>query len=212
MGLRVQKNIIFISPITLLKKVFAFCYQMHTSTAVRDENLDQVELALRFWEIVLTSIEELGILKEELVKRQLLTNKKIGVSGTSMGGITTLGGLTTYRWIDAAAIMMGAPGFVELAKAQIENFESQGFELPQTAEEKSSLFENLAMLDITKNPAALNKRPIHFWHGKKDIVVPYEPTWNFYQSIKEDYKDSPRTTFIYNGSGSWPCCIKTGNA
>lgn len=158
---------------------------------LRDENLDQVELALRFWEIVLTSIEELGILKEELVKRQLLTNRKIGISGTSMGGITTLGGLTTYKWIDAATIMMGAPDFVELAKAQIENFESQGFELPLTAEEKSSLFDSLAMLDITKMPESLNRRPIHFWHGMKDIVVPYEPTWNFYKSIKEDYKDCP---------------------
>ena len=158
---------------------------------VRNEDLDQVQLGLRFWEIVLTSIEELGIIQEELVNRQLLSNGRIGVSGTSMGGITSLGALRTYDWIDAAAIMMGAAGFVDLAKEQIGNFESQGFEIPLTAEEKDSFYENLAMFDITKKPTLLDKRPIHFWHGMKDIVVPYKPTWNFYESIRDDYKDVP---------------------
>jgi len=157
----------------------------------REENLDIVQLGLRFWEVVLTSIEELGMIREELFKRKLLTTKKIGVSGTSLGGITSLGMLATYDWIDAAAIMMGAPGFVELAKNQISSFEKDGFEVPHTEKEKSLLFDDLSMLDLTIYPTLLDKRPIHFWHGKKDVVVPFGPTYKFYESIKADYSDVP---------------------
>ena len=39
-------------------------------------------------------------------------------------GLRHLVHLTIYDWIDTAAVMMGAPGFVELAKAQIEEFEA----------------------------------------------------------------------------------------
>ena len=75
------------------------------------------------------------------MKRKLVTTEKIGVGGTSMGGITTLGCLKIYDWIDTAAVMMGAPGFVELAKAQIRQFERDGFKLPVTEEEREQLFE-----------------------------------------------------------------------
>ena len=57
----------------------------------REEDLDEVQLSLRFWEIVLTSIEEVSFMREELMQRGLHTTGKIGLGGTSMGGITTLG-------------------------------------------------------------------------------------------------------------------------
>ena len=164
---------------------------------VREENLDEVELSLRFWEIVLTSIEELALIRKELKNRNLLTTSKIGVSGTSMGGITTLGALKMYEWIDAAAVMMGAAGFVELAKAQIKHFESEGFKLPVTKKEKEKLFTDLAVFDITRNQSVLNQRPLFFWHGKNDPVVPYRPAYKFYESVKADYADVPdRLSFV----------------
>ena len=165
----------------------------------REENLDEVQLSLRFWEIVLTSIEEVSFIREELVQRGLHTTGKIGLAGTSMGGITTLGCLTVYDWVDAAAVMMGAPGFVQLAKAQMSEFERRGFKLPVTDEEKKKLLTTLSTFDLTKHPSALNKRPIYFWHGKQDTVVPYEPTYNFYKAVKKDYADVPeRIEFVSN--------------
>ena len=133
---------------------------------VREEKIDEVELALRFWEVVLTSIEELALIRKELNDRNLLSSAKIGVAGTSMGGITTLGALKMYEWIDVAAVMMGAAGFVELAKAQIKQFESEGFKLPVTKKGKEKLFTDLAVFDITKSQSVLNKRPLFFWHGQ----------------------------------------------
>ena len=164
---------------------------------VRDQNLDEAELSLRFWEIVMTSIEEVNVLQDELKERGLVTTEKISVGGTSMGGITTLGSLAIYEWVDAAIVMMGAPGFVELSKAQISQVEAKGFKLPITEEEKHQLFNQLSMFDLTKNPSALNGRPVYFWHGKNDPVVPYAPTYAFYESIKEAYEGQPgRLVFV----------------
>ncbi|MEK4406616.1 prolyl oligopeptidase family serine peptidase [Sporosarcina sp. FSL K6-6792] len=163
----------------------------------REDNLDEVQLSLRFWEIVLTSIEEVSVIREELVQRGLLTTGKIGLGGTSMGGITTLGCLAVYDWVDVAAVMMGAPGFVQLAKAQMSEFERRGFTLPVTEDEKKKLLATLSTFDLTKHPSALNNRPVYFWHGKQDAVVPYEPTHNFYQAIKKEYATEPeRIEFV----------------
>lgn len=155
---------------------------------VRDERLDEVQLSLRFWEIVLTSIEEMTVLHRELQERGVT---KIGMGGTSMGGITTLGCLTAYPWIDVAAVMMGAPGYVELAKAQMSQFERRGFKLPITDEERKSLLDTLAIFDMTKQRKKLNNRPVYFWHGENDTTVPFEPTFNFYNAAKKDYMDAP---------------------
>lgn len=157
---------------------------------VRAEELDEVQLSLRFWEIVLTSLEEVGVLKDELANRGLPA-AKIGLGGTSMGGITTLGCLTLYGWIDAAAVMMGAPNYVQLAKAQMAQFERGGFKLPITDEERRNLLDTLARFDLTKHRPALAKRPVFFWHGRNDTTVPYEPTFNFYNAVKLDYADHP---------------------
>lgn len=157
----------------------------------RSEKLDDIEKALRFWEVVLTSIEELEVIHKELRSRRLVTDQKIGVGGTSMGAITTLGALTQYEWIDTAVSMMGAPGFVELAKAQIGRFEDDGFKLPISEEEKESILNKLSDFDLTKNPVSLANRPVFFWHGKIDPVVPYKPTYTFSNDVQKDYIDVP---------------------
>jgi fermentation-respiration switch protein FrsA (DUF1100 family) len=158
----------------------------------RSEEVDDVQITLRFWEIVLTSLEELKVLKEETVKRGYASEGKIGVAGTSMGGITTLGALKLYPWINAAAVMMGAPGYVQLAKAQIKQYESRGFKLPMTAEEREKIFAALEYVDLTKHLQTLNQRPLFFWHGEQDPTVPFEPTYNFYEAIREDYQEVPK--------------------
>lgn len=169
----------------------------------RAENLDEVELALRFWEVVLTSIEDLHVIHAELEVRNLIGHQKIGVGGTSMGGITTFGSLTVYDWIDTAVSMMGAPGYVALANAQITRFEEDGFKLPISTEEKEAVLNKLSTFDLTKDPSLLNKRPIYMWHGKSDRVVPYKPTHAFYTQVKNEYVDVPeRISFVTDAVAS----------
>lgn len=163
----------------------------------RAQKLDEVELALRFWEIVITNIEELNVLRETLLEKGLISTEKIGVGGTSMGGITTLGSLKIYDWISSATVMMGAPGFVALANAQIQQFQKKGFELPVSKEEQDQLVAHLSYFDLTKDPSALNGRPVYFWHGKNDPVVPYAPTYAFYKKTKELYAEN-EADFVFD--------------
>jgi uncharacterized protein len=156
----------------------------------REEALDEVQLSLRFWEIVLTSIEEMTYIIDEAEGRQLIQGE-IGIAGTSMGGITALGAMVANPQIQTAAIMMGSANYVQLAEAQMHQFESRGFKLPLTAEERERMLSTLSRFDGSKNREAFHKRPLFFWHGEQDQVVPFEPTFKLYQALKEDYADVP---------------------
>ncbi|WP_019412714.1 prolyl oligopeptidase family serine peptidase [Paenisporosarcina sp. TG20] len=159
----------------------------------RQESLDEVEMSLRFWDIVLTSIEEVTILRNELTTKNLINEQtKIGLGGTSMGGIETLGCLNVYPWIDSAIVMMGSPSYVNLAKAQMTQYEARGFDLAITDVERKEMLETLRKFDITLNPRALNGRPVFFWHGVQDTVVPYEPTFNYFNALKKLYVHEPQ--------------------
>lgn len=155
----------------------------------REEDQDAIQLSLRFWEIVLTSIEEIGII-HRMAKEKHLVEGEPAVAGTSMGGITTLGALTIYPWISSAAVMMGAANYVELANAQMTQFESRGFTLPITAEERANMLATLAQFDGTKKMANFNDRPVLFWHGEQDVIVPFAPTFEFYKKLKASYGDA----------------------
>lgn len=158
----------------------------------RDEHLDPVQLSLRFWEIVLTNIEEVETIYHALQEKGIIQEgTKIGLSGTSMGAITTLGCLTVYPWIDVAAVMMGTPNYVDLAKVQIEQVEAMGLPLPLSEEELAHLYRTLAYFEISSHPEKLAGRPVFFWHGKKDQMVPYAPAHAFYEAMKEQYADAP---------------------
>lgn len=156
----------------------------------RSEGLDDVQISLRFWEIVLTSIEELTFLHEELHKQNLVKGE-VGVGGTSMGGITTMGAMTIYPWIQAAAVMMGAGNYVELAQAQMTQYESRGFQLPISEQEREKMFATLAMFDSVKHQSKFNNRPIYFWHGEQDVTVPFEPTYRLFKKLKIQYEAVP---------------------
>src|SRR5699024_11752978 len=79
------------------------------------------------------------------------------------------------------------PNFVELATNQLLELEEQGFEVPVSETERAQLFEQLSYFDITKHPETLNGRPVFMWHGKKDIVVPFQPTYAFYEAQQSQY-------------------------
>lgn len=157
----------------------------------RNDGRHSEELIYEFWEIVLQSIRELDIIKEELSRRKLITSQ-IGVVGTSMGGITTFGALTQYDWIKAAVSLMGSPSYEQLAREQIVSLEKAEMTIPFSKEELENMYATLRTYDISIQPDLLGKRPLLIWHGKQDKVVPFQPTYDFYQKIKPDYHKSPK--------------------
>ncbi|MEC1288972.1 alpha/beta fold hydrolase [Bacillus mojavensis] len=163
----------------------------------RGEHIAVEKLAGYFWDIVLNEIEELDVLKSHFEKEGLIDGGRIGLAGTSMGGITTLGALTVYDWVKAGVSLMGSPNYVELFWQQIDHIKSQGIDIDVPEERVRELMERLKMRDLSRQPEKLQQRPLLFWHGVKDQVVPYAPTRKFYDTIKSHYREQPeRLQFI----------------
>src|SRR5690625_6550805 len=106
-----------------------------------------------------------------------------------MGGITTAAALTQYDWIHVAAILMGSPKMNEYANLTIDQFQGAG-ELPVTEEELNKLLGHLKALDLSLHPEKLENRPLLFWHGEADTVVPAEHAKSFYENVKRDRKST----------------------
>ncbi|WP_431030443.1 alpha/beta fold hydrolase [Lysinibacillus sp. LZ02] len=147
----------------------------------RVENVSELQMNAAFWRIVLKYVKEVQEIYEELQGRGF--NGKIGVIGTSMGGITTTGCLKKYDWIDAAGVLMGAVNYTEMAQFQIKQLEEQGIDVPMTAEQQQAMLEVLQEYNVTTNLAIFERIPVVFWHGQKDPVVPFQMTYPFYDTL-----------------------------
>ncbi|KAB2337185.1 alpha/beta fold hydrolase [Cytobacillus depressus] len=163
----------------------------------RAASLTEKQLDLHFWEIIIQTIKELDILKRFFEAKNLIDPARIGVVGTSMGGIITFGALTQYSWIKVAVSLMGMPYYEQFAINQIKNLRLRGVSIPLSESEKSQLLTKLREFDLSVHPEKLRNRPMLFWHGKKDPVVPYAPDYQFYETIKPLYHEhSERLKFI----------------
>lgn len=157
----------------------------------RSTGLSGQQLNMHFWEIIIRTIAEIETVKNFFEEEQLIDPGRIGVVGTSMGGIVTLGALTQYPWIKAAASLMGMPYYERFAEQQIDELKRHNVDIPLSNEEMSQLMNKIRVLDLSLQPDKLENRPLFFWHGKKDAVVPYAPAYHFYETIRPMYEGHP---------------------
>lgn len=146
-------------------------------TALTDERL------LDFWEIIQQSIDEYPVLTDYYIKAGLTDPDRLGVTGLSMGGITTCALLATYPEIKVGDCLMGSPDAVGFTEGVLAEAEKQGMELPADIQTQ---LQELTALSLADQPAKIAGRPVHFWHGTSDVTVPYGPTFEFYQSIQDE--------------------------
>jgi fermentation-respiration switch protein FrsA (DUF1100 family) len=136
----------------------------------------------QFWDILRSNIDELPGLKSAYQQRGLLIEGKVAVSGASMGGMTTLGALGRYPWVDVAASFMGSAYFHSLSRRLF---------VPQQAGrplEGEALAQRLAFLDAYDMSAALEKlgnRPLLLWHGEADDLVPADESARLEQALRQ---------------------------
>jgi fermentation-respiration switch protein FrsA (DUF1100 family) len=163
----------------------------------RDEGISEKDLYADFWKIVITTIHEIGSLREYYINEELADPDRIGVAGTSMGGIVTLGALTQFSWIKAAVSLMGMPAYEKFSLWQLDQLKNQGIQFPLTEEQIAEQLETLRKYDLSRQPEKLEDRPLLFWHAENDPIVPYTYTYKFYESIQDDYRHIPdRLQFI----------------
>lgn len=161
----------------------------------REPDVPKLKKQVSFWDIVMQNVKELAAIQSFFDSKGLILEDRFGVAGTSMGGITTSAALSQYSWIKVAAILMGSPKITIYAKTLVESFKKVG-DLPVTEEMIENLYEQLEDYDLSKQPEKLNDRPLLFWHGESDSVVPFDHSYTFYDEIQAIYQNKDNIKFI----------------
>ncbi|MDO4680778.1 MAG: prolyl oligopeptidase family serine peptidase [Aerococcus sp.] len=119
---------------------------------------------------------------------QGLTTDFIGVSGLSMGGITTNMLLTQYPEITAAGALEGTPsitGFIAYLIDQAKHADPKLIEalgLSAMKDAAPDLINQFPALDLSSQPEKLAGRPLLLWHAKDDDIVPVNDDIVFYNA------------------------------
>lgn len=153
----------------------------------RENNITTAKRELAFWEIIIQNINDLEKLKQCLDDKELILDHRVGIAGTSMGGMTTASALTQHKWIQSAAILMGTPKLALYANDLINNY-SDRIKLPPK-QDIDDLLKQLHSIDVSQQIDALANRPLLLWHGKDDVVVPANHAATFYSQAQHHYKD-----------------------
>ncbi|RLL45053.1 esterase [Oceanobacillus piezotolerans] len=161
----------------------------------RENGISPVKRTFAFWDMVIQNVKELETMKDYLENKGLIDKGRLGVAGTSMGGITTAAALRKYQWIKVAAIMMGSPKLTKFTEELVENYRN-ATQLPVTDEEIQQLYERVKEYDLSREIEQLNQRPLLLWHGEEDNVVPFNHSLSFYEEARELYNDSDRIRHI----------------
>ncbi|HLQ98227.1 MAG TPA: prolyl oligopeptidase family serine peptidase [Candidatus Dormibacteraeota bacterium] len=161
----------------------------------REIKITSSERQVSFWDIVMKNVEEFATIKNYFENKELILDGRIGIAGTSMGGISTSAALTQYPWIKVAVVLMGSPKITTYAKTLVSSFKKMG-DLPVTDEMIEHLYERLETYDLSQQVHKLDHRPLLFWHGENDAVVPFDHSYTFYDEVKELYDDPKKIHFI----------------
>lgn len=161
----------------------------------READISALERQISFWDIVLKNVHELQEIIDFFAERGQIQQERIGIAGTSMGGITTTAALTQYPQIKTAAVLMGSPKITDYAKVLVQGMEKTGG-LPVSDLMIDQLYEQLKLYDLSAHMEKLAQRPLLFWHGESDNVVPFEHAYTFYETAKETYRDQNDVQFI----------------
>lgn len=155
------------------------------------ERRAEVEAAndpMNFWKIVVQSVQEFPVLVNYYLEQKKMDKDKIGVAGLSMGGITTSAMLTQYEWIHAAAVLMGSPNPIEFTEWLLKNYKIDGTALYDLLDQEmiATRLQELEGISLNKQPEKIAGRPLYFWHGTEDPIVPIHITKHFIETIKNE--------------------------
>ncbi|GEN45660.1 alpha/beta fold hydrolase [Alkalibacillus haloalkaliphilus] len=149
----------------------------------RRGNITNDEIQFAFWKIVQHNLVDLHKLMNWLTRGGLLEAGRLGVAGTSMGGITTAAALTQFEQVKVAGLMMGSAKLQYMAHYLLKGIEQQGIELPYTNEEITAQVDELGKIDLSQKIEVISGRPILIWHGEEDRVVPFDHAVEFYEQL-----------------------------
>ncbi|MDX8045773.1 prolyl oligopeptidase family serine peptidase [Gracilibacillus sp. S3-1-1] len=162
----------------------------------REQSISDNERQLQFFDIVKQNLQDIESLYQELVAKQLLDGNRFGLAGTSMGGITTASALTQFPWIKAAGVLMGSPKIKTYAQEMIEHMKKKYQQFPIPEQHIEFLLDELKGIDLSLQVEKLFERPLFFWHGEDDQVVPFRHSYSFYEEAISYYKNPENISFL----------------
>ena len=151
----------------------------------RSQGAPVTERSMEFWDVVQHNVMEFPALIEHYVEVGLADQEQIGVSGLSMGGVTTCALLTQYFWIKTAVVLMGSPSPIPFSKWLLTSKWQIGVEIDFESEQFAPAIESLKPISLDMQPEKIDEKFVHFWHDEDDDLVPYQPTFDFYKRIKD---------------------------
>jgi len=163
---------------------------------VREKGIDSVERRIAFWDIVVKNIKEMKTIHDYYEIHGLILDKQVFVAGTSMGGITTAGGLAEYDFIKVAGLMMGTAYLTEYADLLGKRVVQETNKV--TYEDVAEALNMLEPFDLSKQLKKLNGRPLFIWHGEKDAIIPFTNAEKFYEAAYPLYEDKNKIKLSAN--------------
>ncbi|MBB5174333.1 alpha/beta fold hydrolase [Texcoconibacillus texcoconensis] len=151
---------------------------------------------LYFWNIVIQTIEEMDAIVADVREDVGILDDRIGVFGTSMGAIITLGALRRYPWVRAGASLMGAPDYEAFAQWQLDGERTRLGREPLSIDEKEATMNQLRKYSIVGHLEDVKHIPFFFWHGYEDNVVPNHWAQECYNRWKEIHIDPDALVWI----------------
>lgn len=139
-----------------------------------------------FWDVVIHNLREISPLIGAYQAKGLVDENRIGVAGLSMGGITTSAALTQYPWIKAAAVLMGSPSPILFSKWLLDSKWAKEQTVDLSQEKINEITAPLESISLNSKPEKIAEKPLYFWHGTEDDLVPYALTKSFYDKIKHE--------------------------
>lgn len=161
----------------------------------RETEISKLRKQISFWDIVIQNVEEVDSIKAYFAEKELLLDNRFGLAGTSMGGITTSAALTKYPWVKTAVVLMGSPKITTYAKTLVNSFRKMG-NLPVSEDTIDELYKQIELYDLSKQMEKLKQRPLLFWHGENDAVVPFDHSFTFYEEAAILYENPDNIRFI----------------
>ncbi|KRN29506.1 S9 family serine peptidase [Lactobacillus selangorensis] len=132
------------------------------------------------FEILKQTVHEFDSLRSDYQDQNLLQGQVV-VGGTGFGGMIACALLAQTKASDlqGAVCMMGTPRLTEAAEHWAQHLNpAKLVDDPQTYQ------ASLTEYDLALHPERITGRLLHFWHGKRDRVIPYDSTASFVDEIQ----------------------------
>lgn len=139
-----------------------------------------------FWPTVENSIKEFKVVLDYVKANYNIDENRIGITGHSMGAITTSGIIANYKDLKAAVTMDGTGAWKEFT------LELLGSDFDSLSKELQEILTRLHAISPISNIEKFKNLPLLLLHGEKDTVVPIASDNHFFEALKNAYdKGSP---------------------